>query len=385
MSVPDALIVSATATEATAARSTAPRAAGVREIGSDFELVEVRFLGPGSSAPLPWEDAAPITYLESGRQALALAEAELRGRGLGELHVPSYLCDTMIAPFHRNGWALTQLPVDLDLAVSPALLLARVGSGVLLHTPYFGRQDSPAMLAALGTLRRRGVLVIVDETHRLFAGPSQVADIRVASLRKLLPLYDGGYVTGVSGRLPTSLPQSETLLQMSEIADLRQLASVYKSSALASGGPSNVHLAAYARAEQATERRPRPARMSTKSSALLRHLDLPLIRATRAANSTVLARALGRSDRFRIINPPAPDLLPSHLVLEADDVKGLRRYLTGQGIYCPVHWPPSVLLPREQDWPRRYLSLPVDQRYAEPDMLRIAAQVNAFFAGQVLA
>jgi hypothetical protein len=67
-----------------------------------------------------------------------------------------------------------------------------------LHTPYFGRQGSPDMLAALRTLRRRGVVVIVEETHRLFSGPSPVADIRVASLRKLFPVYGGGYVTNLT-------------------------------------------------------------------------------------------------------------------------------------------------------------------------------------------
>ena len=363
--------------------------AGVREIGSDFELVEDRYLGPDTAAPLPWEaginvagiNAAGITYLESGRQALALAETELRRQGHRDLHVPSYLCDTMIAPFHRNGWSLRQLPVDSDVAVSPADLIARVIAGVLLHAPYFGRQDSPEMLAALHTLRRRGVVVIVDETHRLFSGPSQVADLRVASLRKLLPLYDGGYVTGLPGQPPASWPAPGVSLAASEIADLRQLASVYKTSALASRGRNDIHLAAFARAGQATARRAEPAPMSIKSRGLLRHLDLPGLRATRAANAHLLAAALGHNDRFRIVNPPAPDLLPSHLVLDTDDVSGLRRHLTGQRIFCPVHWPPSELLPRQQDWPGRYLSLPVDHRYAAPDMLRIAAEVSSYFAG----
>lgn len=316
-------------------------------------------------------------YVESGRQAFAFVEAELRSQGHTQLHVPSYLCDTMIAPFHRTGWTLSELPVDSDLAVSPADLLSRVTAGVLLHTPYFGRQDSPAMVAAIKTLRRRGVMVIVDETHRLFSGPSRVADIRVASLRKMLPVYDGGYVAGLSGRFQTGLIAASS---DSEVAELCEAAKVAKSHALATGDSNDAHLELFTEVEKSVERRTKPVPISTNSLSLLHRLNMQLIRMTRQANSTLLAQALGQSDRFRIINPPGEDLLPSHLVLETDDVSGLQQYMKEQRIYCTVHWPPSNLLSRTRTWPDRYLSLHIDHRYGELDMLRMASEVRKYFA-----
>jgi hypothetical protein len=345
------------------------------EIGSDFELVDDRYLIPIKSRPLPWETDSDIIYVESGRQALAVVETELRAQGHTRIYVPSYLCDTMISPFMRNHWTLTVLPVDNDLVVRPTDLLARVTGGVLLHTPYFGRQDSPAMMEALDTIRRRGVVVVVDETHRVFSGPSPVADIRVASLRKLLPLYDGGYVAGLSARLGPTLQTSPA---ESDIVVFRRLAMRTKSASLASGDDSKAHLELFARAEHATETRTQPARMSGDSLSLLHCLDMELIRATREMNSISLARALGQSDRFRVINCPTEDLLPSHIVLETDDVIGLREYLIGHRIYCPIHWPPSELLPRTGSWPGRYISLPIDHRYRERDMLRMADSIKTF-------
>jgi len=347
------------------------------EIGSDFELVEEEYLIPIESQRLPWEVDSDILYVESGRQALAVVEAELRRQGHTRLYVPSYLCDTMIAPFQRNNWTLTVLSVDGDLVVGPTDLLAQVTGGVLLHTPYFGRQDSAAMLDALEAIRRSGVVVVVDETHRVFSGPSPVANIRVASLRKLLPLYDGGYVAGLSARLH---PDIQTSPSKSDSAALRQEAMRAKSDALASGDESKAHLELFARAEHETEIRTEPVRMSGDSLSLLRRLDVELIRATREKNSISLAQALGQSDRFRVINLPTEDLLPSHLVLETDDVRGLRHNLIEKRIYCPVHWPPSELLPRTEDWPARYISLPIDHRYRERDMLRMADSIKAFFA-----
>jgi hypothetical protein len=71
--------------------------------------------------------------------------------------------------------------------------------------------------------------------------------------------------------------------------------------------------------------------------------------------------------------------LPSHLVLETDDVMGLQQHLIGHRIYCPIHWPPSQLLPRTGGWPGRYISLPIDHRYHEPDMSRMTSCVKSFF------
>jgi len=153
-----------------------------------------------------------------------------------------------------------------------------------------------------------------------------------------------------------------------------------KSAALASGDNTKAHLELFARAEHATEIRTEPAPMSHDGLSLLHRLDMEMIRATREMNSISLARALGQNDRFRVINLPTKDLLPSHIVLETDEVIGLREYLIGHRIYCPIHWPPSELLPRTSKWPSLYISLPIDHRYSDSDMLRMASCIKTFFA-----
>ena len=345
------------------------------EIGSSFEIVQDKYLVAGTSRPFPWVETSDMYYVESGRQALALVEAELRAQGHSRIHVPSYLCDSMIHPFQSAGWTLTELPVDDDLVIRPADLISRVTTGVLLHAPYFGRQDSPEMLDALAILRRRGVVVVADETHRVFSGPSSVADIRVASLRKSLPLFDGAYVTGVSDRLSPGVQTAP-----SKAALLRERAMRVKTDALSSGAGNKAHLELFARAERATEARTQPAPMSADSLALLHRLDLKLIGTTRRMNSITLTRALGHSDRFRVINSPDENLLPFYVVLETVDAAGLQHYLVGHRIYCPIHWPPSELLTRTGTWPTCYLSLPIDHRYDEKDMLRMADCINVYFA-----
>lgn len=48
------------------------------EIGSDFEFVDGQYLIPANSRALPWGDSAEIIYVESGRQALAIATGSPR-------------------------------------------------------------------------------------------------------------------------------------------------------------------------------------------------------------------------------------------------------------------------------------------------------------------
>jgi len=359
-------------------RSPTTQAADVREIGSDFELVEDCYLSSPRMKTLPWEDGSDVTYVESGRQALSIVETELRKNGHMHLYVPSVFCDSMIGPFVDNGWVITVLPTDNNLSVRPGDLIERVEDGALLHAPYFGRQDSPVMLEALDEIRQRGVAVVVDETHRVFSGPSKVADFRVASLRKLLPLHDGGYVAGISCAPDVSSQASST-----GVPTLRQAAMRAKSDALASGDASKPHLQLFSRVEHATEIATRPVRMSEESTSLLWRLDTEKISRRRELNATSLTQALGESDQYRVINPPTSDLLPSHLVLETGDVVGLRRALTKERIYCPIHWRISRLLSGPLDWPTRYLSIPIDQRYSEKDMTRISEFIRNYFSTKV--
>jgi hypothetical protein len=63
----------------------------------------------------------------------------------------------MVSPFHGNGWTLEALPMTDDLAVRPADLLSQVTGGVLPHTPYLGRQDSPTR-SEIGALRSKAMV-----------------------------------------------------------------------------------------------------------------------------------------------------------------------------------------------------------------------------------
>lgn len=344
-----------------------------REIGSDFEVVGVEYLLESANEKLPW-DSETTTYVGSGRQALAAASRALWEAGYRKIHLPEYLCDSMVEPFLSAEWTVCPLPVTSNLEVEPAAV-AGLTQTAILNAPYFGRSNHPELEAALRSARDAGSVVIADETHRVFDAPVAEADVRVASLRKLLPVFDGGYVVGIPWDAIHLGPADE------DLATQRQSAMQRKSSNLSKGASDGSHLDALRRTESGLANRLAPAALSALSHRLLERLDLTSMRSRRRDNATALADALSPHVGFRILNPPESGCTPSHLVLELPDPYALRTYLASHEIYCPVHWPPSELVDTSQPWPQRFISLPVDHRYVAADMHRLAHLVHQYFAG----
>jgi hypothetical protein len=343
------------------------------EVGSDFENVHACHL-LGRDAVPPWERLGePVTYVASGRQGLALVARELHRLGRRRVVVPGYLCDSMVLPFAAQGWEIVPASVDADLRVRPEeVLAAAVRSGqdtVVLSAEYFGRPPRRAVVDVVRELRSRGVVVIEDETHRVFAPGGVGADFAVASLRKELPVPDGAYVRG-------ALPET-VLAEPGRAADLRCRAMRWKSDYVAGRRADKAHLDLFARAEECTDAASAPERMGDATARILRRLDYDGLAAVRRANAALLCAALDGTADLRTLNPPAGDEVPSHLVVAVPDAPALRRALAEKGIYCPIHWPRPSSLPNLGPWPSVYLSIPMDHRYGPDDMRRVADAVRS--------
>lgn len=342
------------------------------EIGSDFELIQDEWLRESDSPP--WEvEGEAISYVESGRQALRLAAGALRSQGFDQLFVPRHHCESMTQAFVAEGWTIRLLPVGRDLQVSARTVREHVGPpgrGVILHAPYFGQVEKGDLLEVLADLERGGVPVIVDETHRTAAPTLHAGRIRVASLRKLLPVPDGAYVAGLRSR-------ARRVAASSGAAEIRLEAMIRKSSYIRSGGrePSD-HRAMFAAAEDVTDSNLLPARMSTFSSELVRRLDYQRISRQRQENAQAFVAALGAS-HYTVVAPVGdPGTTPSHIVLSGNEIAGLRAFLASHGVFCPVHWPrpPGI----DGEWRTDVISVPVDHRYLPEDMERAAALVSTY-------
>lgn len=338
------------------------------ELGSDFDWALDGWTTQTATLP-PWaRDDSDVLYLESGRQALAAVSTHLRNRGFRELLMPQHFCESMIEPFVRGGWGVSFYGFDQRWAAQePLEPLVSPSATAVLNFPAFGVPESLDWLRFLSETQERGGVVISDESHRGLSPGLAQADVRLASLRKMLPLPDGAFVTGLVGQ--------QTFSAGGEQAAVRAAAMVEKSSYLAGELSTSRHLDMFARAEDLTHQQTEPALMSELSAERIAALDWNVLRSSRAANATALEEELAGTP-YRVTTGVAE--VPSHVVISGPDALGLRRHLITSRVYCPVHWVRPSKEPLPTSWRDDVLSVPIDHRYTPNDMSRVAEMVRDF-------
>lgn len=339
------------------------------DIGSEFERPDLD--GPGHLRAWLPSEAVAVT---AGRQALGLVAGELAASGVRNVLVPDHYCDSMTDPFERFMLTVVPVPTAFDTLPEPSALAAaleEVSDSAILFSESFGCTASALLATVLDDARASGHAVVVDRTHSLLAPNSYAGDYTIASLRKLLPVPDGAWVTGLVTPPVLTAHQGAKLF-----VELRIQAATLKRQYLNEERDDQAHRAMFERAEDLLDRLPDTCPMSDASLELLDHLDPKRLRAVRLANADRLT-ALLEGLAVRVVNGNGWRNSPSYVVISTRDVTGLRNHLISEAIYCPIHWPEPRRLLAGKVWRHDLLSLVIDQRYTGDDMGRMAAAIAA--------
>jgi hypothetical protein len=331
------------------------------EVGSDFDLsFEV------GQAVLPWL-GVPHSLWGSGRHALrALLGFGRRVHGWRRLLAPSYYCHDVLAAARR------ELDVTLyawtPFAEAPTTVTAGAGDVVLSLAPF----------GLAPTVRAEGGPLIEDHTHDPLAPAScgSRADYALASLRKTVPLPDGGVVWSPIGR---DVPPEVPLAAGHATAALARLSAMSGKHAYLAG--ADVDKAVFrelaVRAERTVVAGP-PSGISPYSRARLGTIPLTGWRRARRRNLSAFRDALGRPDGASLVATP----FAATLVFATPEARDrVREGLIAMHIYPAVLWPLDH--PAVDDVPAvnralasRILSIHCDQRYGQDDMRRVAEAVR---------
>lgn len=344
----------------------------VKEIGSEFESPNPNLLTSPKGLPLP-PDAVLVG---AGRHALSLVAFDLLKQGVDAVVVPDHYCESMIRPFLFAGMSIQFCRTTEELILSGQsladLLAARSENVAVLHCETFGTPAGHELQIVLDAASRAGVPIILDRTHSLLSLTQPGADYEIASLRKLLPIPDGGYVSGLR-----NAPDVTKTPEHRFFCDLRLKAAKHKTVYLQRGTESELHLDEFARADLLLESNTQTALISDQSRTSISKLDINFIRNARLANAGVLETALHAGNVY-VVNPAGWRNSPAYVVITHPDVKSLRAHLTSERIYCPIHWPRPANDPRPSSWRENLLSLPIDHRYTVDDMQRVVSAVTEF-------
>lgn len=311
-------------------------------------------------------------YGGSGRDAMrALLEHGKQTRTWRRLWVPAYFCQEVVAALAKSGLQVA-LYDDDPTRLAPELdgLPLEAGDSILVVN-YFGLR---------GTLTYQlPVDVIEDHTHAPFSpwAHASTATFCVASLRKTLPLPDGGILWS---------PQGEELPPDAQVTDERATSSHQKLTAMVlkalylKGHPVNKNT--YRALQLEGER----GLASGMLSGMPRHTremlaSLPIVEYERArrANGAWLRSLLAEDTRVQLLAPHTADataLCVPVIFASAKVMEECRRMLITENIFPAQLWalePLAGITPAHRDLASRCLAFHCDARYGQADLERVAS------------
>ncbi len=325
--------------------------------------------GPVNTCRLPFVPNGAL-LVANGKQALSLVAQDLRDRGVRALLAPDFYCLTMIQPFQLEGIRIRHVATDARALLDSEALAEELAAGhhlAVLHCEVFGGLAGARLRDVLDAARAEDVPVVVDVTHSLFATSHGPADYLVASLRKLLPLPDGAFVTGLPGRpamVRHRLDAAATRWGVTAERCRRDL--------LTGRGSAVDYLGAVEAAEEAMLGAWRPARMSRAALRRLWRLDPERLREARRANGAHLIERLTPSG-LEVVNPATPEC---GVVVQVEDAPSVEGGLLVAGIVCPISWPRPPGLRHNVRWRTGWVTLPVDPDLTSSELDRAASIVE---------
>lgn len=335
-----------------------------QEMGSDFH-----WDGLFPAPLLPWPENSRWYML--ARHALASIVRALSDRE-PKLWLPSYFCGE-VTQFCRQWCQLREYRDDPRWPEPDWATLAPAAHDAVLAVNYFGIRDG---LVWRDWRKCNQCILLEDHTHDPFSAWScgSNADYALASVRKTLPVPDGAVIWSPLG---LSIPPPPTESNWSGSA-LKCAAMLRKAQYLQSRG-GEAQKEYFRRLQMQGENLMRVSPVSSVSpySYALLYDGVPALwRNRRELNVHCLLARLGDLDSAELLFRSWPQgSVPFAVAVifnsraERDDCHA---HLIQNQIYCPVHWPCSTDQPHALELSSRILSLPVDQRYGENDMDRLA-------------
>jgi hypothetical protein len=249
---------------------------------------------------------------------------------------------------------------------------------VVLVVNYFGLRSS----AALESLQLSGAALLIDHTHDPLSewAHGDQADYAIASLRKTVPIPDGGVLWSPKGHpLPAAPEFTET---RARAAQSKWKAMRLKGHYLAGELVNKADFRALASDGEADIARGAISGMVPTSQARLPSLPLGTWRTRRQSNHDALVTALQGAPGLEVLTG-TPEACPfsAYLVFEGAAMRGaVRAALIQACVYPAVLWPMDT--PALKGIPEahralgdRTLSVHCDMRYSAADMTRVAAVI----------
>lgn len=334
----------------------------MKEFGSDFHFIPAQ----KCSGKVIGDYYPEAVFYADGRQALIDL---FKQQGWKRLWVPEYFCYEVLSSMEHNGVCLS-FYLDYPLEDESEVLLGlpfEVGDA-LLRVNYFG-------LRSRRTNQGIHVPVIEDHTHDLIGdwATNSDADWCIASLRKTLPLAEGGILWSPKGLKLQTLPKLTS--ENESLASKRWGAMRKKTLYLENEIDDKSEFRTDMVSTEAEFDVMSVSAIDVESSDYLKRFDIDHWYKQKQVNREILKETSSSSFAFTIVEPEDQGCNPFSMTLLFNNVTErnvFREYLINQSVYPAILWTiPESQSPNAKDFSERMLSIHCDGRYNSDEIMQL--------------
>ncbi|MCI9270106.1 MAG: hypothetical protein HFH11_02905 [Dorea sp.] len=342
------------------------------ELGSEFDL-DVNKLNYTDLNLFKKLDGMNYELYSSGRAAIRAVNKNVKGKVL----LPEYICGSVIDCFEKEDLIFYRIKADfqIDYDDLKTKLNEDVKCIVIVH--YFGAYHSIDQLMKIKqNAIENQTIIIEDITQSLFSNIEFIGDYVVSSIRKWLPIPNGGL-------LIRRLEEKSFYCTYDESTDNERVSGMILKNLFLNKhlDCNNEYREIFTRCEERIDNDKKIRRISDFSKFIISCQNIDDIIKIRKRNYYYLKEQL---QKIGII--PACDIqkdaCPLTLPIRVADRDEFRAYLMEHRIYCAVHWPFDGV--NEMDRPmgkenaENLISLPIDQRYGYEELEYMASVISAY-------
>lgn len=338
----------------------------MKEFGSDFHYIDTYTSGRAHLTDV----FRGATLLADGRQCIVVL---IRQYGWKRIWMPDYFCYEVIETIKEQTGITVKFYEDTPLHEGQVENLPFREGDVLLRMNFFGIRDkrSNANIPCP---------VIEDHTHDPFGHWALYSDADwcISSIRKILPLPEGGMMWSPKGhRLTVDLQPSE---ENEQIASTRWEGMEMKTAYLNGEDVSKDEFRRHYTETEEWFDHAEPSLLDEQSKTVVsKQLDINLWQGAKRKNWALLQR-LVNSDVCKVLNPEDETCTMFSFVLLFDNKETrdkVRKHLIDACVYPAILWAvPESASENAGIFSERMLSIHCDGRYSEEDIRQLAVILN---------
>lgn len=349
------------------------------EIGSVLELDNWELYGFSDQKKPFWlpfmknNSLYRTVFYQSGRNAIEALLCLLQTKGIHKVLLPDYMCDTVKEAGERAGITEEFYRINSAFDFDAGEIEQKLDENTCLFVAhYFGKKTEAAVLRKIAEWKQQGTIIIEDVTMSFFSADNEggvgFGTYTLGSIRKWLPVPDGGFISSREAELPQEIQDNAISRYTDFYLMVQAMKREYIQGGCVDADLKKIYMDYYSFAIRELFSDYRLYPMSEWTRNYLQNYDMDAVIKRRCENYDYLYARIQKISGVKAVVQRKEGYLPFGMVVYTEERDALLQYLIQNNIYCNVHW----RLPFVEGNPRNLLTIPCDQRYGRDEMEYIA-------------